>query len=209
MPNHLEFALQAALKARASKPPPAKRRISSIKLGGLTFSAAFDSGNLAHVKRGDKGDDHFVLHARADCEGTPQVTRARTWFHFSVRGAAPGRTLTFEIKMTPQVKLYEHGMQPVFRSLPSHPEWSRVPQDAHASCALPGATLDSFAIQITHTVSSASSSVDETLYFAFCYPLTYGDLMARLAWTDALFKQHDVVAVAAAARSYGPWRRGC
>ena len=187
MPSHLEAALQAAIKARASKPPPARVRLPSTTVGDLTFCAAFDSGNLAHVECGDNGD-HFIVHTRADAEGTAAKARARTWFHFSIRGAKAGRTLDIEVRnMNPQSKLYEHGMLPVFRSLPSQPEWSRVVQSAQGSIAVAGATLDTFSIRFSHTVTT--SAPGETLFFAFCYPLSYSDLMARLAWTDGIFRQ--------------------
>lgn len=174
--------LQAALKARASRPPQARHRVASRTLHGLTFSAAFDGGNLARVEA--SGPDEFVLHARADCEGTPHATRSRTWFCFSVQGAAPGRTLNIDMRMSNQLKLFEHGMRPCYRALPSRPEWARLP--VATPCAVDGATTDSFAIHITHTVDTPA---DDTLFFAFCFPLGYSDLMGRLAWTDALFRQ--------------------
>jgi hypothetical protein len=154
-------------------------RASEFSLGGLTFGCDFDSGNIGRIEL--KGDDEYVMWTRADCEGTPNATKSRTWFCFSVRGALPGQELKFDVKMTPQVKLYEHGMRPVFRSLPSQPEWARVPRSTPCNGLR---QLDSFSIRIRHVVETPAN---ETLFFAFCYPLTYGDLMGRLAWLDALF----------------------
>ena len=110
-------------------PPPVSSSCfrTELTLGGLTFGSDFDSGNLGRVEQ--KADtDEFVMWTRADCEGTPHATKSRTWFCFYVRGAVPGQELKFEVKMTPQVKLYEHGMRPVFRALPSQPEWTRLPR---------------------------------------------------------------------------------
>ena len=174
--------LQAAIKARASRPPQSRQRLQSHSHAGLTVSAAFDSGNVARVET--RGDNEYVIHARADCEGTPHATRSRTWFCFSVKGAEPGRTLSFEVRMSNQQKLFDHGMRPVYRSLPSKPAWARLP--TATPCTVDGATTESFAIHITHTVEPPAESI---LFFAFCFPLGYADQMARLAWADALFRQ--------------------
>jgi hypothetical protein len=175
-------ALQAALKARKLRPPETRQRLIKETISGLEFSAAFDNGNVARVSC--NGPDEFLLHARADCEGTPHATRSRTWFCFSIRGATTGRTLNLEVRISNQQKLFDHGMRPCYRSLPSRPEWARLP--TATPCKVDGATTDSFAIQITHIVDTPAS---DTLYFAFCFPLGYADQMARLAWADALFRQ--------------------
>ena len=159
--------------------PPGRRRVEDLSLGGLVWSADFDSGNLAHVEQ--RGEHQFTVWARADCEGTPWQTKSRTWFCFSIRGAEPGRELMIDVIMTPQKKLYEHGMRPVYRSLPSQPTWARVLNDTPCK-----RTPDGFTIQLQHVVNGPAG---ETLYFAFCYPYSYGDCMARLAWLDTLFAQ--------------------
>ena len=150
-----------------------------ITVGGLTFSSEFDSGNLSHVEH--KANSEFVLWSRADCEGTPQATKSRTWFCFSVRGAPLGLDLLFDIRMSPQKKLYEHGMRPVYRSLPSSPDWRRVKHSTPYT-----GTREACSIRLRHTVDTPP---EDTLYFAFTYPFSYTDLMARLAWLDALFCQ--------------------
>ena len=152
-----------------------------VTIGNLTFSGDFDSGNLGRIEKSQDCDSEFVVWPRSDCEGTPQATKSRTWFCFSVQGAVPGQELKFDIRMTPQVKLYEHGMRPVFRALPSQPEWTRV---ARSTPCNGSRVLDHFSIRLHHTVQTPA---DEVLFFAFCYPFTYGDLMARLAWLDTLF----------------------
>jgi len=152
---------------------------NDVTLGGLTWTSDFDGGNLGRIEQ--RGENAFTVWSRADCEGTPQQTKSRTWFSFSVRGAAPGRELAIDVVMSPQKKLYEHGMRPVFRSLPSQAKWTRVLKSTPCM-----STADGFTIQLRHTVDAPP---DETLYFAFCYPYTYGDCMARLAWLDTLFAQ--------------------
>ena len=151
----------------------------------------------------------FTLWTRADCEGTEYATRSRSWFHFSVRGATAGRALQFEIRLSNQEKLFRHDMRPVFRSLPSQPEWRPLRTAVHFIVRPPTSAdgeadeaaegegsppRDAFCIQFVHKVTAPpggtlGTASNETLYFAFCYPQSYADLMAQLAWTDALFQR--------------------
>lgn len=173
--------------------------LHNVAAGGLVFSSAFDGGNAARVEVVE--EDSFALWTRRDCEGTEFETGCRTWFSFSVRGAAAGRTLTFDIhNMNSQGNLYKHDMRPVYRSLPSKPEWERLSAPAsysggknsdkyremrenRAYDATPG-HLDGFVVRFEHTVETD----DEALFFAFCFPFSYADQIARLAWLDAAFE---------------------
>ena len=40
---------------------------------------------------------------------------------------------------------------------------------------------DEFVLRFEHTVTTPA---DDTLYFAFCFPESYTDIIARLAWFD-------------------------
>ena len=86
--------------------------------------------------------------------------------------------------MNPQAKLFQHDMRPVYRALPSRPEWTRVKQPVPSS--MERGVGDTFAITMTHKVDSPAS---DTLYFAFTYPNLYADCMAKLAWLDELYGQ--------------------
>ena len=238
--------------------PAVVERVTHIELGGYTFNADFDSGNLARIEQRSEAEaakrwkDHqlssspqpdfrspssagtwrsianaatqrtarppplFTLWTRADCEGTPHATKSRSWFHFSVRGAPVNRVLQFEIIMSNQAKLFSHDMRPVYRSLPSQPEWRPVKSATPWKVTYPDEEPEYdgfgtppplkslvasarwrdrerktnrgggiFSIYLTHKVEVPG----ETLYFAFCYPHSYADTMARLAITDALFQQ--------------------
>ncbi|KAA0151101.1 hypothetical protein FNF29_04792 [Cafeteria roenbergensis] len=77
----------------------------------VQIRADFDAANCAGVER--TGTDAFTIRPKADCEGGPNPTTYRTWFHFAVAvrlppaAAAPpkasgstfsaGRTLSFTI----------------------------------------------------------------------------------------------------------------
>ena len=154
--------------------------LNGAEVGGLTFSATFDSGN---AKRVEQLDDHeFALWTAGDCEDTQYENKNRTWWHFSVRGVTRGRMLTFHIhNMNAQGRLFRADMRPVWRALPSKPAWSRIPIAAtHTGTK----EEDNFVLRFRH---KCDVEPDETLFFAFSFPLTYGDLTARLAWLDALF----------------------
>ena len=146
--------------------PPAPC-VRSQEVGGLVFDADFDSGNCARVEQ--RGELEFALWTRADAEGTPHQTGFRTWFHFAVTGAPRGKAVTFAVhNMNPQGKLYKFDMRPVWRCLPSQPAWERV----RSPCTATGTKEeDNFVLRFKHT---SDAEPDETLFFAFCYPHSYG-----------------------------------
>ena len=101
-----------------SAPNAGAARLAAAEAGGLRFGAGFDSGGLARVEQ--RADGVFVVWTRADCAGTPHAVRSSTWFSFSVSGAASGRVIEIEVRgLNPQEKLFQHGMRPVCRALPS------------------------------------------------------------------------------------------
>ena len=157
-------------------------RLSDVEVDGLTFDACFDSGNATRVERVD--DDEYALWTAGDCEGTENERRWTTWFSFSVRGEALSaqRMLAFNIyNMNPQGKLFRQDMRPVYRVLPSKPHWQRLPlQTTHTGTK----EEDNFVLRFRH---KCECGPDETLFFAFCFPLSYCEQIARLAWLDALF----------------------
>ena len=130
---------------------------------------------------------------------------ARTWFAFSVCGASPGRVLHFDIHNLKFMKLFKYDMRPVYRYLPSKPEWERLPL---ASPHTGGKTKE-FVLHVCHRMDSVEG---DALHIAFCFPYSYGDLQARLAWLDSLFwkptaavlpTEHVAAAAAAAVESCG------
>ena len=154
--------------------------IQQVSLSGLTFDASYDSGNASRVEQLD--DDEFALWTCADMEGTEFENKNRTWWSFSVKGVARGRTLHFVIhNMNSQGKLFRQDMRPVFRVWPSKPGWARIPLAAQHTGTK---EEDNFVLRFRH---KCDTGPDDTIYFAFCFPLTYTDSCARLAWLDALF----------------------
>ena len=176
--------------------------IHDVEVGGLTFDASFDSGNAARVEAVSENANEFALWTARDCEGTIHENGCRTWFSFSVRGASlfEGRMLAFRIhNMNSQGALYKHDMRPVFRALPSQPVWERLPlpptysggtadkyKEMREKSGIDGRMYDGdFSIRFEHIVASAAE--EETLYFAFCFPESYTDVVAQLACLDSLY----------------------
>ena len=155
--------------------------ISSQTIGPLTFDACFDSGNCAQVTQTNR--DEFSIWTNPDAMGTDFVKQYKVWFHFAVRGVARGRLLTFVVyNMNNLGKLFRHDMRPVYRVLPSKPRWSRLPLPTTQTGTEKGS--ECFVLTFKHRFEG---SPDDTLYFAFCYPLSYTDNIARLAYLDHLF----------------------
>ena len=102
--------------------------------------------------------------------------------------------------MNSQGNLFRHDMRPCVRSLPSKPAWERVSTEAKFWGGKSGdkyremrenraydaeSEHEGFVLRFEHTVDEAEA--EDTLYFAFCFPSTYADTIARLAWLDHEF----------------------
>jgi hypothetical protein len=166
--------------------------ISNVNVGGLTFDAAYDSGNAARIEQGETPDE-FHLWTAPDCAGTVHEKQYKAWFAFTVGGAQRGRYLTFVVhNMNNLGKLFKHDMRPVYRHLPSKPRWSRIPLPTSQTGTMKGDP--DFRLTFKHRVEC--DPVSECIQFAFCFPLTYTDTMARLAYLDALFETPPAAIIA-------------
>ena len=139
--------------------------VENLRLGGLIFDAAFDSGNLANVEQ--RGASDFILTTKCDVANVPN---RGTWFYFSVRcddsssggGGIPPwneRILQFEVRnMNAQVALFGQGMRPVMRCRPAALSHGGVRK-------VSGTAAGDFAIHFTHKVSTPACG-RSTLPFA-------------------------------------------
>ena len=180
-------------------------------IGDLTFDAAFDSGNAARVEAvgipaSNSAAEEYNVWTSNDCAGTPHVKEYKVWFSFAVRAcssasAAPlsGRLLAFNIyNMNNLGKLFKHDMRPVYRYLPSKPKWARL----HAPTSQTGTQKGdpNFVLSFKHRCECADG---DSVQFAFCFPLSYSDSMARLAWLDALLVCRRPASCRPASRRHG------
>lgn len=169
------------------------------RFGNIVFSSTFDSGNLARVERVEKDklspssdtapsgsasagsqltpDYEFNVWTQPDCAGTEHENGNRSWFYFSVRGAAPGKLLKINVmNMNNQRKLYSQGMAPLVRTLPGKNRWERV-RDRPTSEIVE----NQFILSFTHRLLVVRGA---TTYFSFCFPFSYTECQEMLQQLD-------------------------
>ncbi|KAK2890372.1 cytosolic carboxypeptidase-like protein 5 [Channa argus] len=169
------------------------------RIGNIVFSSKFDSGNLARVEKVEKGnfspssdaassgsvplgsnlapDYEFNVWTQPDCAGTEHENGNRSWFHFSVRGPAPGKILKINVmNMNNQRKLYSQGMAPLVRTLPGKNRWERI-RDRPTTEIVD----NQFILSFTHRLLEVRGA---TTYFSFCYPFSYSECQEMLQQLD-------------------------
>ncbi|XP_074471126.1 cytosolic carboxypeptidase-like protein 5 isoform X4 [Sebastes fasciatus] len=169
------------------------------RFANIVFSSKFDSGNLACVEKVEKGsssppteiapsgtalsgsnltpDYEFNVWTQPDCGGTEHENGNRSWFYFSVRGAAPGKILKINVmNMNNQRKLYSQGMAPLVRTLPGKNRWERVRERPTAEIV-----DNQFILSFTHRLSETRGA---TTYFSFCFPFSYSECQEMLQQFD-------------------------
>ncbi|KAM7368171.1 hypothetical protein PAMP_014417 [Pampus punctatissimus] len=172
------------------------------RFGNIVFSSKFDSGNLARVEKVEKGnsspttdtassgcapsgsnftpDYEFNVWTQPDCAGTEHENGNRSWFYFSVRGAAPGKILKINVmNMNNQRKLYSQGMAPLVRTLPGKNRWERI-RDRPTSEIVD----NQFILSFTHRLLEIRGG---TTYFSFCYPFSYNECQEMLQQLDGSY----------------------
>ncbi|XP_034555144.1 cytosolic carboxypeptidase-like protein 5 [Notolabrus celidotus] len=169
------------------------------RFGNIVLSSKFDSGNLARVEKVEKGstspssdvapagvlpsgsnatpDYEFNVWTQPDCAGTEHENGNRSWFYFSVRGAAPGKLLKISVmNMNNQRKLYSQGMAPLVRTLPGKNRWERI-RDRPTTEIVD----NQFILSFTHRLSEVRGA---TTYFSFCFPFSYTECQDMLQQFD-------------------------
>ncbi|XP_041661649.1 cytosolic carboxypeptidase-like protein 5 isoform X2 [Cheilinus undulatus] len=169
------------------------------RFGNIIFSSKFDSGNLARVEKVEKGsssppgdvapvgsvpsgsnitpDYEFNVWTQPDCAGTEHENGNRSWFYFSVRGAAPGKLLKINVmNMNNQRKLYSQGMAPLVRTLPGKNRWERI-RDRPTNEIVD----NQFILSFTHRLLEVRGA---TTYFSFCFPFSYTECQEMLQQFD-------------------------
>ncbi|XP_034383981.1 cytosolic carboxypeptidase-like protein 5 isoform X2 [Cyclopterus lumpus] len=166
--------------------------------GNIVFSSKFDSGNLARVEKVEKGssspptdapsgsalsgsnltpDYEFNVWTQPDCGGTEHENGNRSWFHFSVRGAASGKILKINVmNMNNQRKLYSQGMAPLVRTSPGKNRWERIRERPTAEIV-----DNQFILSFSHRLLEVRGV---TTYFSFCFPFSYSECQEMMQQFD-------------------------
>ncbi|XP_034018660.1 cytosolic carboxypeptidase-like protein 5 isoform X2 [Thalassophryne amazonica] len=167
--------------------------------GNIVFSSKFDSGNLARVEKVEKGncsppadavstgnapsgsnfspDYEFNVWTQPDCANTEHENGNRSWFFFSVRGAAPAKMLKINVmNMNKQSKLYSQGMAPLVRTLPGKNRWERIRDRPTFEIV-----DNQFILSFTHRLSEVRGTIT---YFSFSYPFSYTECQEMLQRLD-------------------------
>ena len=162
----------------------------------MTISSNFDAGNMRKCEQvdGDIGDTcHEPITATVpkryeiwiSCDGLPYRTSGmRTWFYFYVDSAPNGQKLTFVIKnMNRQAQLYNKGLRPVYRTIPSEKGWARVPGSTSWCKGQYG-----LEVKFDHVFHTKPG---QKVYFAFTYPYSYHDIQEKLTKIEKKIENPD------------------
>ena len=129
------------------------------------IDAGFESGNIERVRK--KGQNYFCCHARKDTSPNP------LWFYFRMKGVR-GRNITIELENASDVKnekchLENPNNWEVVRPVYSYDKkaWRRIKNRCYSQ--------EKGAFIFSQIFSK------DTVFIAFCFPYTYGDLKKYLA----------------------------
>eukprot|EP01138_Halocafeteria_seosinensis_P005440 gb/GECG01005561.1/.p1 GENE.gb/GECG01005561.1/~~gb/GECG01005561.1/.p1 ORF type:complete len:823 (+),score=76.98 gb/GECG01005561.1/:1-2469(+) len=146
--------------------------------GKIEFFANFDSANLARVEQ--KDELTYWLWVAADAEGTLYCTTFRSWFYFGLRNVPYGRRLKFVIRnINKQGNLYRHQHRPVYRAVPSMPDWKHV------------RLRTTYDFDSVHGIVTFEHTFEDTkakaVYFAHFFPFSYSDHKIALQAVERAF----------------------
>lgn len=154
-----------------------------VRVGSLLFSSQFDSGNLCDVTK--SSDGWICARTVPDCAGTPFATENRTWFYFGVAGGQVGENLRMRISgLNKQGKLYSQGLQPIVARGGATVDDTRGPW--HRACTNITFEIQRESMQLSFEyIFPVASAAGHFVFFAFCYPHSYGDCQELLSSLDA------------------------
>ncbi|XP_064653134.1 uncharacterized protein LOC135503474 isoform X3 [Lineus longissimus] len=144
----------------------------------LLFESRFESGNLRQARRVGQFEYELVLK-------TDLYTKRHTqWFYFRVQNMVPGITYKFIIvNLLKRDSLYNHGMRPLFYSekdaRTSGIGWARRGHHILYSRNMTHLSSPVLFRDRAHFMlewQMEFDHVDDSCYFAHCYPYTYTDL---------------------------------
>jgi hypothetical protein len=149
----------------------------------LIFESRFESGNLAAAGKLTDSEYNLILQNDTNSRGHTQ------WFYFRVGNTTAGLKVTFNLlNFGKPDSLFNYGMKVLVLSTRENQRagvsWTRgcegisyYPNNIRKN--------ESNKSYYTLTFSYTFAYSQDTVYFAYCYPYTYSDLMEDLARIDA------------------------
>lgn len=136
------------------------------QLDDLKFSSNFDSGNLLRVVK--SGPTSYELYIAADAQNRG-FNHYRTWFHFAIQGLKKKTFIKLSIMNLSHLRVFASPhYRPVFKSLPSSPDWKQIPGDCTYN--------HNFANFYKISWIFSSDFDAQTVYFAFAAPYTLSEI---------------------------------
>lgn len=171
---------------------------NNYELAGFEFFSNFDSANMNKVElvylkecapppNPTKPpnlpdmipDVEFNIWTKRDCYGSVFENGNRTWFYFGMRAPNPQLLVKLNmIDLNKQVKMYSHGMAPVYRVVPGRPHWERIRDRPSYNTE-----DDIFTVSFRYRTPESNCIT----YFAFTYPYSYAELQNYLDQVDSKF----------------------
>uniref|UniRef100_A0A1I8I3A9 Cytosolic carboxypeptidase 2 n=1 Tax=Macrostomum lignano TaxID=282301 RepID=A0A1I8I3A9_9PLAT len=147
----------------------------------LVFESRFESGNLRRAYR--VGPRDYELWLRTDL----YTSKHTQWFYFRVSNTEPGQAYRFTlVNFYKSASLYNEGLRPLMYSC-------RAAKLRGAGWRRCGSGIKYFKSNQRYTAANGSEKfyysltwqtrfefLDDTVYFAHCYPYTYSDLLDYL-----------------------------
>ncbi|CAE7237905.1 agtpbp1 [Symbiodinium sp. CCMP2456] len=147
----------------------------------LSFSASFESGNLAVAQCDNPNQYTLLVDVDANTDGYTQ------WFYFAVRGGTVNSKINFRlINMAKSSSLFgDKGMRPVIWSEKSGRGWERGCSDVSYSATESTKALTSQKNCFTLSFAYTFEFEDDTIFFAYHYPYTYSYLTTFINTLEA------------------------
>ncbi|CAG9334618.1 unnamed protein product [Blepharisma stoltei] len=158
-----------------------------IPQDSLKFESKFEGGNLRKAIRVSENEYNLLLEFDTETEGYTQ------WYYFAVENNKADANIRFNIvNLMKYDSLYNDGMQPLVKSLRDGGGWKRAGYNVsyyQNSYQRPISTPNKPVFYYTLTFSYKFEYPNDQVFFAYCYPYTYTQLLAYLG----SFKTHEKI----------------
>lgn len=138
----------------------------------VSFTSAFDSGNLANILETNIPFEYLIWTA-PDNMGSHIESKQSLYFHFTASVVPSNTTLRFRLMNSGLYNhiLYKQDMRPVFKSSQSHHKWTRLKK----AVKVINTDEDKY-VAFEHTTIEGETII----HFAFTFPYSYMDLQHDL-----------------------------